>query len=612
MKLNKTKKYGFFSNIAFSYKLLFNTKRSFIFVIPLFIIFSLIVTLISTYIPSLIVYFIENNFNIYTLLLLISSLCLLFIVIKATTDYLNEILSMGYLLTRATIPFLELSRKALSMDYQLYESKKVKDALAKAEYGVSSNLRGLEGLYRKLPLLIIAILGFLIFGISTIFISYYVLIIVLVVFIINFILIIFVSKKHTKIGDDISKVNNKIRYFSNASENEVMAKDIRNYSLSSKFISLLSTYHKELRKHLIRLNFLWFIPSFELTLGALIRDLIAYAFLIYQAINNLISISEFVALFSSITAFNSYLDQISLYLDENILCSLEVKYFREFFDIKNDFNHGNNKDKKCIDINLIKKPFEIDIKNISFKYDGSDKYIFKDFSLKIRSGEKIALVGINGAGKTTLAKLLTGLYYPSEGEILVNGVNIKDLNIDKYYSLVSIINQDIYPLAFTIKDNIICSYPYDEVRFNKVIEEAGIKERINSLKDKENTFITQNFSRDGINLSGGELQKMFLARALYKTSYFLILDEPTSALDPIAEGELYSKYNELVKDKTSIFISHRLSSTRFCDEIYFLENGKIIEKGSHEELMKKEGEYFKMFNLQAKYYKENLEEGGEK
>ena len=154
---NKKKKYGFFSNIVYSYKLLFNTKRSFIFLIPLFIIFSIVVTLISTYIPSLIVYFIENNFNIYTMLLLILSLALIFIVIKATTDYLNEILPMGYLLTRATIPFLELSRKALSMDYELYESSKVKDALAKAEYGVSSNLNGLEGLYRKLPLLIIAI-----------------------------------------------------------------------------------------------------------------------------------------------------------------------------------------------------------------------------------------------------------------------------------------------------------------------------------------------------------------------------------------------------------------------------------------------------------------------
>lgn len=135
--------------------------------------------------------------------------------------------------------------------------------------------------------------------------------------------------------------------------------------------------------------------------------------------------------------------------------------------------------------------------------------------------------------------------------------------------------------------------------------DSGFKEKVDSLKDKENTYITQNFNENGINLSGGETQKMLLARALYKKSSFLILDEPTSALDPIAEGLLYQKYNDLCKDKTSIFISHRLSSTRFCDRIYYLEDGKIIEEGTHDQLMNRKGKYFEMFNVQSKYYKED-------
>ena len=176
-----------------------------------------------------------------------------------------------------------------------------------------------------------------------------------------------------------------------------------------------------------------------------------------------------------------------------------------------------------------------------------------------------------------------------------------------YYNYVSIINQDVFPLAFTIKNNIVCSYPYDEERFKKCIKNAGLDEKINSLKDKENTFLTQNFDKNGINLSGGEIQKMLLARALYKKSSFLILDEPTAALDPLAEKNLYEKYNELTKNQTSIFISHRLSSTRFCDEIYYIEDGKIIEKGNHDELMALKGKYFEMFNIQAKYYKDKKE-----
>ena len=206
---------------------------------------------------------------------------------------------------------------------------------------------------------------------------------------------------------------------------------------------------------------------------------------------------------------------------------------------------------------------------------------------------------------------MVGLYSPAEGEILVNGHNINDFNINDYYNYVSIVNQEVQPLAFTIKDNIICSYEFDKDKFNQVLLDSGFKEKVDSLKDKENTFITQNFSTKGINLSGGETQKMILARAIYKKSSFLILDEPTSALDPLAEGLLYEKYNDLCKDKTSIFISHRLSSTRFCERIYYLENGKIVEIGTHDELMSKKGKYFEMFNVQSKYYKDGEGENDE-
>ena len=604
-KKNISIKCNYFSSLKYAYSILFKNKKNYIFLIPIFILTTIIGTIITTYIPSLVVYFIENNFDISKILILLLLLILLFIVIQIVTSFINEILSLGYTVIRATIPFKMITRSSLNMDYQIFELKETKDKFLKAQDGVGSNHDGIEGLYRDFPNLIIAILGFLIFGFTTIFISYYVLIIILVVFAINLIISRFIAKKDNKYKDEISKISSKISYFSFVSESEKEAKDIRSYSLSSKFKKILDEYQSSIGKIIFKLNFLWFLPEFELSIGAIIRDLVAYGFLIYQVINGDIVVSEFVALISSITAFNSYIDKISTSLDNNIRRGIEISYFKSFFDIKNKFNYIS---KVSDEDKILSKPFEININNISFKYEGSDNYIFKDFSLKIKEGEKIALVGINGAGKTTLAKLLVGLYYPSEGDILINDVSIKDFNINNYYKHVSMVNQNIYPLAFTIKDNIICNDKFDENKFNQVLIDAGLKEKVNSLKNKENTYISQNFSSEGINLSGGEMQKMYLARALYKDSSFLILDEPTSALDPLAEGELYNKYATLVKNKTSIFISHRLSSTRFCDRIYFLKNGKIVEEGSHDELMAKKKEYYKMFNVQAKYYQDKEEE----
>lgn len=604
-KKNTSIKYNYFSSLKYAYSILFKNKKNYIFLIPIFILTTIIGTVITTYIPSLVVYFIENNFDISKILILLLLLILLFIVIQIVTSFINEILSLGYTVIRATIPFKMITRSSLNMDYQIFELKETKDKFLKAQDGVGSNYDGIEGLYRDFPNLIIAIFGFLIFGLTTIFISYYVLIIIIVIFVINLATSRFIAKKDNKYNDEISKISSKISYFSLVSESEKEAKDIRSYSLSSKFKKILDGYQSSIGKIIFKLNFLWFLPEFELSIGAIIRDLVAYGFLIYQVINGDIVVSEFVALISSITAFNSYIDKISTSLDNNIRRGIEISYFKSFFDIKNKFNYIS---KVSDEDKILSKPFEININNISFKYEGSDNYIFKDFSLKIKEGEKIALVGINGAGKTTLAKLLVGLYYPSEGDILINDVSIKDFNINNYYKHVSMVNQNIYPLAFTIKDNIICNDKFDENKFNQVLIDAGLKEKVNSLKNKENTYISQNFSSEGINLSGGEMQKMYLARALYKDSSFLILDEPTSALDPLAEGELYNKYATLVKNKTSIFISHRLSSTRFCDRIYFLKNGKIVEEGSHNELMAKKKEYYKMFNVQAKYYQDKEEE----
>lgn len=213
-------------------------------------------------------------------------------------------------------------------------------------------------------------------------------------------------------------------------------------------------------------------------------------------------------------------------------------------------------------------------------------------------------MGENGAGKTTLIKLLCGLYSPTGGEITVNGTNTAEISKESYFDLFSAIFQDYYFLPMTVAENLAAEMNYDKEKLYSALEKADIADKINTLENKENSMMDKEVYKNAVDFSGGEKQKLLLAKAIYKNAPVLILDEPTAALDPIAENELYLKYNELTKDKLSFFISHRLSSTRFCDRILFVSNGQIAEEGTHEELMARKGAYYKMYQLQSYYYKE--------
>ena len=284
---------------------------------------------------------------------------------------------------------------------------------------------------------------------------------------------------------------------------------------------------------------------------------------------------------------------------------LYVNHFRTFLEIQDELPL-----EEPTPIPLL-KPYTIEFKKVSFKYPNSERYIFKDLSFKIKAGERLAIVGINGAGKTTLVKLITRLYEPTDGEILLDGINVKNLDRAKYFDLFSVVFQDIKVLAFTVGENVAIQNRdvLDRARVMECLEQAGIKDKIASLKHGIETPMLKGLEEEGIELSGGQNQKLALARALYKNGDIVILDEPTSALDPLAEYEIYQNFDALIGDKTAIYISHRLSSTRFCDAIAFFENGEILEYGTHEELLAKKGRYAEMFNIQAQYYQlESVEE----
>jgi len=246
----------------------------------------------------------------------------------------------------------------------------------------------------------------------------------------------------------------------------------------------------------------------------------------------------------------------------------------------------------------------IEFKNVSFTYPSADKSTINNMSFKVSKGENIAIVGENGAGKTTAIKLLCGLYYPTEGDIFINGKSSRDFSSDSYFNLFSAVFQDYRFLPMTIAENICTTSDYDKERLYSAFEKSGIMSKINTLDKRENTLMVSDVHKDAVDFSGGEKQKLLLSKAIYKNAPVLILDEPTAALDPIAENELYLKYNEMTDNKISFFISHRLSSTRFCDKILFFKNGTIAESGTHDELMAQKGAYYRMYQIQSYYYKE--------
>ncbi len=251
------------------------------------------------------------------------------------------------------------------------------------------------------------------------------------------------------------------------------------------------------------------------------------------------------------------------------------------------------------------KPHEIRLEHVTFRYEGSREDTIQDLSLTIRAGEKLALVGRNGAGKTTLIKLLCGLYRPSSGKIYLDGQDMQTLSQREIFREFAVVFQEVFAFSFPLSENVSCAQAgtEDGERLRRCLEKAGLWERVQALPKKAGTSMNQDMDKEGVTLSGGELQKMMLARALYKDAPVVILDEPTAALDPIAESEMYEKYDGMIRGKTAVFISHRLSSTRFCDRILFMEQGRILQEGSHESLMKQGGAYAELFALQARYYR---------
>lgn len=323
-----------------------------------------------------------------------------------------------------------------------------------------------------------------------------------------------------------------------------------------------------------------------------------YAFVSINALNGLFGIGSVVMYVGYIQRFISAVKDMAANIAMFRMNETFLTNYLDYVQIINTTRYGSLITEKNTDTE-----YEIEFRNVSFKYPGTDTYALKNISIQFNIGQRMAVVGMNGSGKTTMIKLLCRLYDPTEGEIMLNGIDIRKYDYEQYIRLFSVVFQDFQLFSFSLGQNISASFNYDTVQAEKYLKMVGLGDRLNKMPKGLETSLYNDFEEDGVEVSGGEAQKIALARALYKDAPFIVLDEPTSALDPIAEFEIYSKFNEIVGGKTAIYISHRLSACRFCDDIAVFHESELIQRGSHDNLiMDENGKYYELWNAQAQYY----------
>lgn len=596
-----------FSNFAWSLKMLLKYSKAAFFITALFIPINIGLRYLEIYLPSLVVSEITNGQTLTHSLLSIGIVMLLIMLGNIIVQALGHIRNSTLGIYRYKMTAL-VTRKQLSMFYQTYEQKEVRD-LANRASNATQMWDGVQPLtdivYNGFGMLE-NLLGYILFGSVISFASPWLVPILTVAPIVNILSVKAYNKWEYAHRSKMTDLNQKLGHVEELPDDFAAAKDIRIYSMASWLRECyrdLSEQRAKWDRTTVKKSFLSRIADLVVIL---IRDGGAYALLIHMFYNGKIGIDEFVLYFAAISSFASWVGGIISCWNKANTVSLKLCDFRDFVDYPE--YDGSGIAKAADHMNTVP---EIEFKNVSFRYDGAEQDTIHDLSLKIKSGEKLALVGLNGAGKTTLVKLLCGLYRPTSGEIFFNSIPLSDFKREDYYKLISPVFQEIRTAFFSLAETVSgkSTAETDLEKAETCMRQAGLGAKIDALPDGIHTKLNKKVHENGTELSGGEAQKLMLARALYKDAPLLILDEPTAALDPIAESKIYNEFNVMAKNKTSLFISHRLASTSFCDRIILLENGNITEEGTHQELMGANGTYKGLFDIQSCWYKEDMEGG---
>ncbi len=506
----------------------------------------------------------------------------------------------------------ELMGKSLRMDYQFLEDPKMLDRHQKAKSAGNSDSSGLQGILLSAQNVLTSIIKLVAASAILFTLSPWVILIMLALALLNF-LVVDRTKKIDKelVWDVLAPYWRKSYYMESTTSDFEIAKDIRMFSMGKWLMQKLAEIHGFMHDKIVKSKKLWIRAHTTNHFIFLIQQGILYAWLIYGVLYRDVTIGNFTLYLGTVTVFYGTLTDSLNNIADIRNQSREVNDFRTFMEYPEPYA-----DIKTIPI-PVADTYEFKFEDVSFRYINADKFALKGLNLTVKAGQRLAVVGLNGAGKTTFIKLLCGLYRPTQGRILLNGIDINNFDRVEYFKLFSPVFQDINLFAFTVAENISLRSALqtvmetndktDDDLVYESLQLAGIADKIDSLPKGIKSQVLKVLHEDGVDFSGGERQKLALARALYKNAPIVILDEPTSALDALAEYKLYQDFDKLISNKTAVYISHRLSSTRFCDNIAMFGDGELIEYGTHYDLMQSDGPYSDMFAVQSQYYKDGKE-----
>ena len=601
MKNKNKPKYNAAQNVGWMVKLAWQNRKRVLLFCLVTAILEVGLNLTQLYIAPEILSRVETHAPLSELLGTIGFFTLILFLLQGLTDYVNQNTMFPRVDIR-TVLIGMLGRKSNMTSYPNTLDADYIKLQEKAHMACDSNREAAEYIWHTLTQLLKNIGGFMVYLTILSHLDLLLLLVVIATCLGGFLVSRYTNNWMFTHREQEDQYYAKKRYIREKAQSVELAKDIRIFGLQNWLNDLLNDVHDvylDFRLKVERKRLLADITEAVLTM---LRNGVAYVYLINMALHEGLNVPEFLLYFTAVTTFTTWIMGILQEATKLHQQSLDLCQLREFLEYPEPFKFEDGKPVSKADA------YELKLENVSFRYPGAEKDTIHGLNLTVHPGEKLAIVGLNGAGKTTLVKLLCGLFDPTEGRVMLNGEDIRAFNRREYYGLFSAVFQEFSILDVTVAENIAQSK--ENIDFDKVtdcIEKAGLTKMIADLPQGLDTHVGREVFLDGVLFSGGQTQRLMLARALYKGGPILMLDEPTAALDPIAENDIYMKYNEMTTGKTSMFISHRLASTRFCDRIIFVADGHIAEEGTHESLLALGGEYAKLFEIQSRYYQEGRE-----